>query len=60
MLNYVSLRDLVPRRYDSLKPGGSVVVEAYHRDATRAASTDGGVVFYSNELLKLFERFRIV
>jgi SAM-dependent methyltransferase len=60
VLSYVSLRDLIPRIYDSLKPGGSVVVEGYHRDATKTASIGGGVVFDTNELLKLFEPFRIV
>jgi SAM-dependent methyltransferase len=60
VLSYVDLRDLVPRLYDALKPGGLVVVEAFHRDATKTASIGSGVVFDTNELLKLFERFRVV
>lgn len=60
VLSYVSLRGLVPQIYDALKPGGSVVVEGFHRDATRFASIGGGVVFDTNELLKLFERFRVI
>ena len=60
VLSYVGLRDLVPRLYDSLKPGGLVVVEGFHRDATKTASIGGAVVFETNELLKLFERFRVV
>ncbi len=60
VLSYVGLRDLVPRLYDSLKPGGLVIVEGFHRDATKTASIGGGVVFDTNELLKLFERFRVV
>jgi hypothetical protein len=35
-------------------------VEGFHRDATKTASIGGGVVFDTNELLKLFERFRVV
>jgi hypothetical protein len=46
--------------YDALKPGGLVIVEGFHRDATKDASIGGGVVFDTNELLELFERYRIV
>jgi SAM-dependent methyltransferase len=60
VLSYVSLRHLADRLYESLKPGGLVVVEGFHRDATKATSIGGGVVFDTNELLKVFERFRIV
>jgi len=60
VLSYVSLRHLVPRIVDALKPGGLVVVEGFHRDATKNASIGGGVVFDTNELLKLFERLRVV
>ncbi|MBI1875080.1 MAG: class I SAM-dependent methyltransferase [Acidobacteria bacterium] len=60
VLSYVGLRDLVPRLYDALRPGGLVVVEGFHRDATKIASIGAGVVFDTNELLKLFERFRVV
>lgn len=60
VLSYVGLRNLVPRLYDSLKPGGVVIVEGFHRDATKTTSIGGAVVFDTNELLKLFERFRVV
>ncbi|MBI3693763.1 MAG: methyltransferase domain-containing protein [Acidobacteria bacterium] len=60
VLSYVGVRGLLPRLYEALRPGGLVVVEAFHRDATKAASIGGGVVFDTNELLRLFERFRIV
>jgi SAM-dependent methyltransferase len=60
VLSYVSLRHLVPRIVDALKPGGLVVVEGFHRDATKTSSIGGGVVFDSNELLNLFERLRVV
>ena len=60
VLSYVSLRHLTARVYDALKPGGLVVVEAFHRDATRDAAIGAGVVFDSNELVRLFDRYRIV
>jgi SAM-dependent methyltransferase len=60
VLSYVSLRHLTARVYDSLKPGGLVVVEAFHQDATKESTIGGGVVFDSNELLRLFDRYRIV
>ena len=60
VLSYVALRHLVPRLYDSLKPGGRVVIEAFHRDAAKAVSIGRGVVFETNELPRLFDRFRIL
>ena len=60
VLSYVSLRHLVPRVFDSIKPGGRVVVEGFHRDATKTRSIGGGVVFDTNELLTLFNKFRIL
>jgi 2-polyprenyl-3-methyl-5-hydroxy-6-metoxy-1,4-benzoquinol methylase len=60
VLSYVGARGMVPRVYDALKPGGLVVVEGFHRDATKTASIGGAVVFDTNELLKLFERFRVI
>ena len=60
VLSYVRVRGLAERLYDSLKPGGLVVVEAFHRDATKNTPIGGAVVFDTNELLKVFERFRVV
>jgi SAM-dependent methyltransferase len=60
VFSYVGVRGLVDRAYDSLKPGGMIVVEAFHRDATRTDMIGGDVVFDTNELLKLFERFRVI
>jgi SAM-dependent methyltransferase len=60
VLSYVSLRHLATTLWDALKPGGLVVIEGFHRDATKTASIGGGVVFDTNELLKLFERYRVV
>ena len=60
VLSYVNVRGLPARIYDSLKPGGLVVVEAFHRDATKDSPIGGAVVFDTNELLKLFDRFRVL
>jgi hypothetical protein len=37
-----------------------VLVEAFHRDATKRSSIGGSVVFDTNELLQLFPGFRVV
>ena len=60
VLSYVSFRATMPRIVESLKPGGLVVVEAFHRDSLKNGPIGGGVVWDTNELLKLFERFRVI
>jgi SAM-dependent methyltransferase len=60
VLSYVGAREYVANVVRSLRPGGMVVVEAFHRDATKNRSIGGGVVFDTNELLKLFAPLRIV
>jgi SAM-dependent methyltransferase len=60
VLSYVSLRHLGQRVFDSLKPGGRVIVEGFHRDATKNGPIGGGVVFDTNELLMIFNKFRIL
>lgn len=60
VFSYVGVRGVVARAYDSLKPGGMVVVEAFHRDATKTERMGDEVVFDTNELLRLFERCRVI
>ena len=60
VLSYVGARDYVPLVLRALRPGGMVVVEGFHRDATKTRSIGGGVVFDTNELLKLFAGLRVV
>ena len=60
LLSYVGARQMVPHILESLRPGGIVVIEAFHRDATKTASIGGGVVFDTNELLKLFDKLRVI
>jgi SAM-dependent methyltransferase len=60
VLSYVSLRHIGQRVFDSLKPGGRVIVEGFHRDATKNGPIGDGVVFDTNELLTIFNKFRIL
>ena len=60
VLSYVGAREYVDRVFDTLKPGGLVVIEAFHRDATKSGPIGPMVVFDTNELLHLFDRFRVV
>ena len=60
VLSYVGFRDELDKIVRALKPGGIVVVEGFHRDMTRTSSIGGGVVFDSNELLKLFSGLRVL
>lgn len=60
VLSYVGVRRVVSRVCEALRPGGFIVVEGFHRDAAKTAEIGGGVVFDTNELLRLFERLRIV
>ncbi len=60
VLSYVTVRPFVTEIIEALAPGGLVVVEANHRDATKTRSIGGGVVYDSNELLKMFAGLRII
>ena len=60
VLSYVSVRPVAARVFEALRPGGLVIVEGFHRDATKTASIGGGVVYDTNELLTLFNRCRVV
>jgi SAM-dependent methyltransferase len=58
VLSYVGVRQNAERVTRALKPGGMVVIEGFHRDATKTRSIGGAVVFDSNELLRLFADLR--
>jgi SAM-dependent methyltransferase len=60
VLSYIGAREFADRVFDTLKPGGLVVVEAFHRDATKSGPIGPMVVFDTNELLRLFDRYRII
>jgi SAM-dependent methyltransferase len=45
---------------DSLKPGGIIVVEGFHRDLNRSGLSGGPIGYRSNELLRAFDRLRVL
>jgi SAM-dependent methyltransferase len=45
---------------DSLKPGGILVVEGFHRDLNRRGVQGEYFGYHSNELLKAFDRLRVL
>jgi hypothetical protein len=57
---YEPIREFRSQLIRALKPGGMVVIEAAHRDATKAMSIGAAVVFDSNELLQMFSDFRVL
>ena len=60
LVSYVSLRGDEAKLMRALKPGGVVIVEGFHRDATKGRSIGSGVVFDTGELVKLFSGLRVV
>jgi SAM-dependent methyltransferase len=60
VLSYVGAREYAARVVQALGPGGMVVVEGFHRDATKSRPIGGAVVFDTNELLQLFSTLRVV
>jgi 2-polyprenyl-3-methyl-5-hydroxy-6-metoxy-1,4-benzoquinol methylase len=60
LLSYVGARGLTEKVQQALKPGGVVVIEGFHRDATKNATIGGAVVFDSGELPSLFPKLRQV
>jgi SAM-dependent methyltransferase len=60
VLSYVGAREYTANVFRALRPGGMVVVEGFHRDATKARPIGGAVVFDTNELLQLFAPLRVV
>ena len=60
VLSYVGAREYAANVFRALRPGGMVVVEGFHRDATKTRPIGGAVVFDTNELLQLFAPLRVV
>ena len=60
VLSYVGGREYAANVLKALRPGGMVIVEGFHRDATKTRPIGGGVVFDSNELPKIFAGLRVV
>src|SRR6476646_7374483 len=60
LLSYVGGREFAAKLQRALKPGGVIVVEGFHRDATKGRSIGGAVVFDTGELPKVFSDLRVV
>jgi SAM-dependent methyltransferase len=60
LISYAGGRGLSGQILESLKPGGLVLIEGFHEDATKQGSIGSGVVFKTNELLTLFSAFRVL
>lgn len=60
LISYAGGRGLTERVERALRPGGLLVIEAFHRDATRGRSIGGDVVFDTGELPRLFPGLRVV
>ncbi len=60
LFSYAPVRGLTEKVERSLKPGGAVVIEAFHRDAAQGRRIGGGVVFETDELVKMFPKLRVV
>ncbi len=60
LFSYVGAREMPDVIQRALKPGGVLVVEAFHRDATKGTSIGGAVVFDTGELPALFPHLRVV
>jgi hypothetical protein len=60
VLCYVGGREMMAAFQRALKPGGVLVIEAFHRDATEGKSIGGAVVFDTGELPALYPQLRVV
>ena len=60
LVSYAGARGMTDIVQRALKPGGIVVVEAFHRDATKGSNIGAAVVFDTGELPSLFPQLRVV
>jgi 2-polyprenyl-3-methyl-5-hydroxy-6-metoxy-1,4-benzoquinol methylase len=60
LLSYVGAREMNSVVTRSLKPGGIVIVEAFHRDAAKTTPIGSAVVFDAAEVPSLFHELRVV
>lgn len=61
VLSYVPFgRSIVDRVYESLKPGGIVMLEFFHRDSQKMRFLADDLTFADNELLQIFAKYRIL
>jgi 2-polyprenyl-3-methyl-5-hydroxy-6-metoxy-1,4-benzoquinol methylase len=60
LLSYVGGREMASGFQRALKPGGVLIAEGFHRDASKGRSIGGAVVFDTAELPALFPQLRVV
>ena len=60
VLSYVGAREYVDKVTRALRPSGMVIIEGFHRDATKDGPIGGAVVFDTNELVGLLPSLRVV
>jgi hypothetical protein len=60
VLTYQPFRHLLDRIKISLKEGGVVVVENFHRDTRRYRAMGAAGLFGNNELIRAFDEFRVL
>jgi len=60
LLSYVGGREMAAQLQRALKPGGVLVIEAFHRDATKGHSIGNAVVFDTGQLPALYPQLRVV
>jgi 2-polyprenyl-3-methyl-5-hydroxy-6-metoxy-1,4-benzoquinol methylase len=60
LVSYAGGRGMADVVQRALKPGGVLVIEGFHRDATKKGPIGGAVVFDTGELPPLFPQLRVV
>ena len=60
LLSYVGGREMAEVFARALKPGGVLVIEGFHRDATRDLTVGSARVFDTGELPSLYRQLRVV
>jgi SAM-dependent methyltransferase len=60
LLSYVGAREMNEVVTKALRPGGIVILEAFHRDATKGTPIGPAVVFDSAEVPALFRSLRVI
>ncbi len=60
LVSYAGGREMQVALQKALKPGGILIIEGFHRDATKGRSIGGSVVFDTGELPKLYSDLRVV
>jgi len=60
LLSYVGGREMADVIQRALKPGGILVIESFHRDATKGRSIGSAVVFDTGEIPALYTQLRTV